>query len=74
MRVAAGQFLRGGRQVFGDHHGVPTQEVHHDRVVQQLVLQLEEEESFYTGMFPVGDTSCRTLKVCVCVCVCVCVR
>ena len=26
----------------------------------------------YTGMFPVGDTSCRTLiDVCVCVCVCV---
>ena len=28
---------------------------------------------YYTGMFPVGDTSCRTLiDVCVCVCVCVC--
>ena len=28
----------------------------------------------YTGMFPVGDTSCRTLiDVCVGVCVCVCV-
>ena len=27
----------------------------------------------YTGMFPVGDTSCRTLiAVCVCVRVCVC--
>ena len=27
---------------------------------------------YYTGMFPVGDTSCRTLiDVCVCVCVCV---
>ena len=31
----------------------------------------------FTGMFPVGDTSCRTLiavcvSVCVCVCVCVC--
>ena len=26
----------------------------------------------FTGMFPVGDTSCRTLiDVCVCVCVCV---
>ena len=30
--------------------------------------------NFITGMFPVGDTSCRTLiDVCVCVCVCVCV-
>ena len=29
-------------------------------------------QSYYTGMFPVGDTSCRTLiDVCVCVCVCV---
>ena len=30
----------------------------------------------YTAMFPVGDTSCRTLiavSACVCVCVCVCV-
>ena len=28
---------------------------------------------YYTGMFPVGDTSCRTLiDVCVCVCVSVC--
>ena len=28
----------------------------------------------YTGMFPVGDTSSKTLiAVCVCVCVCVCV-
>ena len=28
---------------------------------------------YCTGMFPVGDTSCRTLiDVCVCVCVCVC--
>ena len=30
-----------------------------------------------TGMFPVGDTSCRTLiavRVCDCDCVCVCVR
>ena len=30
--------------------------------------------SIYTGMFPVGDTSCRTfIAVCVCVCICVCV-
>ena len=29
----------------------------------------------FTGMFPVGDTSCRTLiDVCVCVCVCQSVR
>ena len=28
---------------------------------------------YYTGMFPVGDTSSGTLiAVCVCVCVCVC--
>ena len=30
---------------------------------------------FYTGMFPVGDTSCRTLiAVCVCVRACACAR
>ena len=28
---------------------------------------------YYTGMFPVGDTSSGTL-IAVCVCVCVCVR
>ena len=27
--------------------------------------------NIYTGMFPVGDTSCRTLIACMCVCVCV---
>ena len=30
-------------------------------------------EVFYTGMFPVGDTSSGTLMPYVCVCVCVCV-
>ena len=33
-----------------------------------------QPELYYTGMFLVGDTSCRTLiDVCVCVCVCGCV-
>ena len=33
-----------------------------------------QSKYYYTGMFLVGDTSCRTLiAVCVCVCVRVCV-
>ena len=35
-------------------------------------MQIGLSGQFFTGMFPVGDTSCRTLiDVCVCVCVCV---
>ena len=37
-------------------------------VARQMIIIIQ----FYTGMFPVGDTSCRTL-IAVCVCVSVCV-
>ena len=39
-----------------------------------LTVTMIRNKVIYTGMFPVGDTRCRTLiDVCVCVCVCLCV-
>ena len=32
--------------------------------------QCNTNNNYITGMFPVGDTSCRTLIAAVCVCVC----
>ena len=42
-------------------------------IILYCMLYIHINMNTYTGMFPVGDTSCRTL-IAVCVCVCVCVR
>ena len=39
-------------------------------IIQQILYdRVLYNNNNYTGMFPVGDTSCRTL-IAVCVCVC----
>ena len=58
--------------ILGDDAIFPT--YHHISRSSHVVLRQVHNTNNYTGMFPVGDTSCRTLiDVCVCVCVCVCV-